>query len=74
MKQKFSNIIKGIMVTAACTILSFNQQASAQTKNTTKMKKVLFVVTSHDKKGSTEHATGYYLSEVSHAWEVLHWL
>jgi putative intracellular protease/amidase len=72
MKKKFSNIIKGIMVTAACTILSFNQQASAQTKNIKKMKKVLFVVTSHDKKGSTEQATGYYLSEVSHAWEVLH--
>jgi putative intracellular protease/amidase len=29
------------------------------------------VVTSHDKKGSTEQATGYYLSEVAHAWEVL---
>jgi putative intracellular protease/amidase len=35
------------------------------------MKKILFVVTSHDKKGSTGQPTGYYLSEVSHAWEVL---
>lgn len=35
-------------------------------------KKVLFVVTSHDKKGSTGQATGYYLGEVSHPWEVLH--
>ncbi|NML21217.1 type 1 glutamine amidotransferase domain-containing protein [Pseudoflavitalea sp. G-6-1-2] len=35
-------------------------------------KKVLFVVTSHDKKGSTNEPTGYYLSEVSHPWEVLH--
>lgn len=35
-------------------------------------KKILFVVTSHDKKGNTGEATGYYLSEVSHPWEVLH--
>ena len=34
-------------------------------------KKILFVVTSHDKKGSTGESTGYYLSEVSHPWEVL---
>ncbi|HSC52038.1 MAG TPA: type 1 glutamine amidotransferase domain-containing protein [Phnomibacter sp.] len=36
------------------------------------MKKILFVVTSHDKKGSTGEPTGFYLSEVSHPWEVLH--
>lgn len=35
-------------------------------------KKILFVVTSHDKKGSTNEKTGYYLDEVSHPWEVLH--
>ncbi len=35
-------------------------------------KKVLFVVTSHDQKGNTGEKTGYYLSEVSHPWEVLH--
>ncbi|REC46856.1 type 1 glutamine amidotransferase domain-containing protein [Chryseobacterium pennipullorum] len=35
-------------------------------------KKILFVVTSHDKKGSTGEATGYYLGEISHPWEVLH--
>jgi putative intracellular protease/amidase len=48
--------------------------ASAQhTKQTTNMKKkILFVVTSHDKKGSTGEPTGYYLSEVAHPWEVLH--
>lgn len=33
--------------------------------------KVLFVVTSHGEKGSTGEKTGYYLSEVSHAWDVL---
>ncbi|MDO5607918.1 MAG: type 1 glutamine amidotransferase domain-containing protein [Capnocytophaga sp.] len=35
-------------------------------------KKILFVVTSHDKKGETGEPTGYYLGEVSHPWEVLH--
>jgi len=34
--------------------------------------KVLFVVSSHDKKGNTGESTGYYLSEVSHPWEILH--
>lgn len=33
--------------------------------------KILFVVTSHDKKGSTGESTGYYLAEVSHPWKVL---
>ena len=35
-------------------------------------KKILFVVTSHDKKGDTGENTGYYLGEVSHPWKVLH--
>ena len=34
-------------------------------------KKILFVVTSHDKVGNTENKTGYYLSEVTHPWKVL---
>lgn len=47
--------------------------AQSQTKKTIKMKKkILFVVTSHDKKGDTGESTGYYLGEVSHPWEVLH--
>jgi len=46
--------------------------ATAQTKHPEKMlKKVLFVVTSHDKKGDTGEPTGYYLGEVSHPWDVL---
>jgi putative intracellular protease/amidase len=45
----------------------------AQTKKSKNMKKkILFVVTSHDKKGNTGEKTGYYLGEVSHPWEVLH--
>lgn len=46
--------------------------ATAQIKHKNKMnKKILFVVTSHDKKGNTGQPTGYYLSEVSHPWDVL---
>lgn len=41
-------------------------------KSTGMKKKILFVVTSHNKKGSTGEDTGYYLGEVSHPWEVLH--
>lgn len=43
-----------------------------QQKSHAMKKKILFVVTSHDKKGSTGENTGYYLGEVSHPWEVLH--
>lgn len=50
----------------------FQNQATAQIQKPKKMKKILFVVTSHDKKGDTGEATGYYLGEVSHPWEVLH--
>lgn len=35
------------------------------------MKKILFVVTSHAQLGNTSKATGYYLSEVTHPWDVL---
>jgi len=62
-----------MMVIAVGTIMIISSQATAQTQNNTKMKKkILFVVTSHDKKGSTNQPTGYYLSEVSHPWEILH--
>lgn len=35
-------------------------------------KKILFVVTSHDKLGNTGQSTGYVLAEVAHPWKVLH--
>ncbi|SFU74254.1 Putative intracellular protease/amidase [Pustulibacterium marinum] len=44
------------------------QLASAQNSSS---KKVLFVVSSHSQKGNTGETTGYYLSEVSHTWDVL---
>lgn len=56
----------------ACLLAAANIHALAQTKNANSMKKILFVVTSHDKKGSTGQPTGYYLGEVSHPWQVLH--
>lgn len=51
-------------------LLAGGHLTKAQTS--TMKKKILFVVTSHDKKGATGEPTGYYLSEVSHPWEVLH--
>lgn len=72
MKQLAKRIITGVKVIACCTIALVNNQATAQTNQSKKMKqKILFVVTSHDKKGSTGEPTGYYLGEVSHPWEVL---
>ncbi len=58
------------------TVLLFTFMSCSTTKNTSsKMEnskpKILFVVTSHDTKGSTGEKTGYYLGEVSHPWEVL---
>jgi putative intracellular protease/amidase len=63
----------GWMILAGCLILSVTHPATAQTKNRSQKmkKKILFVVTSHDRKGNTGEPTGYYLSEVSHPWEVL---
>ncbi len=72
MRRTFQTLSVGIMVIVYCTIFLSNHQAIAQFQKTQKMKKVLFVLTSHDKKGSTEQPTGYYLSEVSHAWKPIY--
>lgn len=53
-------------------LLSISLFQSQNKKSITMKKKILFVVTSHDKKGNTGENTGYYLGEVSHPWEVLH--
>lgn len=58
------------LMTIIATVFSLTT-ATAQSKKSKKMKKILFVVTSHDKKGNTGQPTGYYLGEVSHPWEVL---
>lgn len=45
--------------------------ANSTTNNNMTPQKVLFVLTSHTIKGSTEEATGFYLSEAAHPWKVL---
>ena len=73
MKKVILIIASGLMVIACCAIFSANNQATAQTKESNKMKKkILFVVTSHNKIGDTSQPTGYYLTEVAHPWDVLH--
>ncbi|MDQ0064241.1 type 1 glutamine amidotransferase domain-containing protein [Chryseobacterium lathyri] len=72
MKKVFQKLVTATMAITAIAILSISNSAIAQSKKSSKMKKILFVVTSHDKKGSTGESTGYYLSEVAHPWEVLH--
>ncbi len=63
----------GLLVITTCAFFSMGNKAIAQTKLSNSIKnRVLFVVTSHDKKGNTGKPTGFYLSEVSHAWEVLY--
>ncbi len=59
-------------ITALITLCFSLVSAFAQKQNPVKMKKkILFVVTNHDRKGNTGEPTGFYLSEVSHPWEVL---
>lgn len=64
--------ISNLKILAFFAITLSTISGNAQTKNLKKMeKKILFVVSSHDKKGETGEPTGYYLGEVTHAWEVL---
>lgn len=70
MKYAFKMMLSGL--TLAVTLLLLGNVAGAQIVKSKHMKKkILFVVTSHDKKGNTGEPTGYYLSEVTHPWEVL---
>ncbi len=66
MKKLFYTITLGIMVIAGCIIIPFSNQATAQTiKENTMNKKVLFVVTSHDKLGNTGGKTGFWTEELA---------
>jgi putative intracellular protease/amidase len=70
--KKVRQKIAAIVMSLLC-VFSWSDYALAQNEKSAHMKKkILFVVTSHDKKGSTGEPTGYYLGEVSHPWEVLH--
>ncbi|MDR6968990.1 putative intracellular protease/amidase [Flavobacterium arsenatis] len=65
-------LTSGLMAITLFAVTLHSEIGIAQTKKAKKMeKKILFVVSSHDKKGDTGESTGYYLGEVSHAWEVL---
>jgi putative intracellular protease/amidase len=72
MKQFIQANSKAAVIFICCALITFNNQATAQKKQSNKMeKKILFVVTSHAQKGNTGQPTGYYLSEVAHPWSVL---
>lgn len=62
----------GLILGFACTVLLGNISWAKAPERKSDKKKILFVVTSHSKKGNTGEPTGYYLSEVSHPWQVLH--
>lgn len=71
--MKKMRLSTAMRVVAAILLLSTGYHVQAQTKKSgTMSKKILFIVTSHNKKGNTGEATGFYLGEVSHPWEVLH--
>ncbi|WP_433900586.1 type 1 glutamine amidotransferase domain-containing protein [Sphingobacterium puteale] len=72
MKITFKYLAGKLIAMALALFIGVVNSANAQAPKSNKMKKILFVVTSHDKKGSTNEPTGYYLSEVAHPWEVLH--
>ena len=58
-----------LKLAAASLLAACTKPASRSEKKMSK--KVLFAVTSHDKKGNTGEATGAYLPEISHPWDVL---
>lgn len=66
MKRNIIQVLALIIATVAGLSAAQAQQKIAKMK-----KKILFVVTSHDTKGSTGEKTGYYLGEVAHPWKVL---
>jgi putative intracellular protease/amidase len=70
--KKYNRIIffKTIGILTAILIFTCISSNAQSKKNNNMKKKILFVLTSHDKKGDTGESTGYFLSEVSHPWDV----
>lgn len=63
---------RGWIVITLTSLMAITNLASTRAQPSEKQQgKVLFAVTSHDKKGDTGEPTGFYLSEVAHPWEVL---
>lgn len=73
MKFTIQLLMTGILlVHFSCTTYSQDlSKAKSHSKKSEMKKKVLFVLTSHNKKGNTGQPTGFYLSEASHPWKVL---
>lgn len=71
--SKTTTLLQSLYITLALiTTCLWTSSAYGRTQNTEHMKKkILFVVTSHNVKGSTGEPTGFYLSEVAHPWYVL---
>jgi putative intracellular protease/amidase/quinol monooxygenase YgiN len=66
----YNSITQKVLTVALCAFMTIT--ASVKAKNSESMKKkILFVVTNHEKKGNTGEKTGFYLSEVTHPWDVL---
>jgi putative intracellular protease/amidase/quinol monooxygenase YgiN len=66
----YNSITQKVLIVVLCAFITIT--ASVKAKNSESMKKkILFVVTNHEKKGNTGEKTGFYLSEVTHPWDVL---
>jgi putative intracellular protease/amidase/quinol monooxygenase YgiN len=69
-KIPYNSITQKVLIVALCAFITIT--ASVKAKNSESMKKkILFVVTNHEKKGNTGEKTGFYLSEVTHPWDVV---
>ena len=66
-------ILNGLLTLLLFSMLGFVMPSAAEAKNAKEahMKKILFVVTSHDQLGNTGRKTGFYLPEVVHPYMVL---
>lgn len=66
----YNSITQKVLIVALCMFMTVT--ANVKAKNSESMKKkILFVVTNHEKKGNTGEKTGFYLSEVTYPWDVL---
>ncbi len=71
MQNSLTKVTGHLLMLLLLLLVSAMEAQSQTLKALTMKKKILFVVTSHDKKGSSGEPTGYYLSEVSHPWKIL---
>lgn len=67
---KYNSIAKKVLIAALSVFTTITASVKVQNSDSMK-KKILFVVTNHVKKGNTGEKTGFYLSEVTHPWDIL---